>query len=73
MNLSELVAAYGDDKIKLQNLDQCSTTLNMKGGSTYITFGTDVKLGLDGPEKLGLVVWFDRDRVQEIIASAKAK
>lgn len=73
MKLSELIAAYGDDKVQFQNLDQCSTTLNMKGGKTHITFGTEQRLGLDGPEKLGLIVWMDRDRVKEITAAAKTK
>lgn len=73
MTLSELIAAYGDDKVQIQNLDQCSTTLKMNGGKTHITFGTNIKLGFDGPEKLWLIVWLDRDRVQEITAAAKAK
>lgn len=68
MKLSELIAAYGDDKVQFQNLDQCATDLTMDKRGTVITFGTDQRLNLKGSEKLGLVVWLDRDRVAEITA-----
>lgn len=66
MKLSELIAAYGDDKVQFQNLDQCADKLNMKGGITEITFGTEQRIDFNGTIKLGLVVWLDRDRVAEI-------
>lgn len=73
MKLSELIAAYGDDKVQFQNLDQCADKLNMNGGKTKITFGTEQPLiPFEGTEKLGLVVWMDRKRVAEIIAASKA-
>jgi hypothetical protein len=68
MKLSELIAAYGDDKVQFQNLDQCATALNMNGHTTKITFGTEQSLTPEGTTKLGLVVWMDRDRVKEITA-----
>jgi len=71
MNLSELIAKYGDDKVQFQNLDQCAETLNMNKGVTKITFGTEQPLGLDGTQKLGIVVWMDRERVAKIIADSK--
>lgn len=72
MNLSELIAAYGDDKVQFQNLDKAGHTIDYhhKKG-TSITFGTEEKIGMNGMEKLGLVVWLDRERVAEIIASSK--
>jgi len=70
MKLSELIAAYGDDKVEFQNLDQCSTDLNMGKNGTKITFGTEQRLNLEGPEKLGLIVWLDRKRVAEIVGGA---
>lgn len=74
MKLSELIAAYGDDRVQFQNLDQCADKLNMNGGKTKITFGTEEPLDpLKGTVKLGLVVWMDRERVAEIVAAAKAK
>ena len=72
MNLSELIARYGDDKVKFQSLDQCGKSLDYhheKG--TTITFGTEETIGVNGLEKLGLVVWLDRERVQEIIDGEK--
>lgn len=69
--LSKLIADYGDDKIEMQNLDQCATSLNMSGDITKITFGTPRRLTLEGTDKLGLVVWLDRARVAEIVAAAK--
>lgn len=71
MNLSELIAKYGDDKVQFQNLDQCADAMNMAKGKTKITFGTEQPFGLEGTQKLGLVVWLDRERVKEIIAASK--
>lgn len=71
MKLSDLIAAYGDDKVQFQNLDHCADKLNMNGATTKITFGTEQRLNLKGTEKLGLVVWLDRDRVAEIMEKIK--
>ena len=70
--LSKLIAEYGDDKVQLQNLDVCAATLDYhhKRGTT-VTFGTDAKIGPNGMEKLGLIVWLDRERVKEIVAASK--
>jgi len=72
MNLSELIARYGDDKVQFQSLDQCIESLKMNKGHSKITFGTEQPINLDGTERMGLVVWLDRKRVAEIIAEAKA-
>jgi len=71
MKLSELIAAYGDDKVQFQNLDQCAKSMHMNGGTTTITFGTEQRVHFEGMEKLGLVVWLDRERVDELIAEEK--
>jgi len=70
MKLSELIAKYGDDKVKFQNLDESGIDLRYdhKTG-TKITFGTDTALDLNGTKELGLVVWLDREKVKEIIAA----
>lgn len=73
LKLSELIASYGDDKVQFQNLDQSTISMNMNGATTKITFGTEQRLHLDGTEKLGLVVWLDRDRVKQIIALSKGE
>ena len=67
MKLSELIAAYGDDHVQFQNLDECADNFNRrKDGITKITFGTVQSFDLNGTKQLGLVVWMDRDRVAEI-------
>jgi len=73
MKLSALIAAYGDDKVQFQNLDECADSLNMNRGITRITFGTPQPLTPNGMEKLGLVVWLDRERVKLLLAQAKAE
>lgn len=71
MKLSELIAAYGDDKVQFQNLDQSLISLNMNKGVSKITFGTEQSVNVDGPDKLGIVVWLDRKIVAELLATAK--
>lgn len=73
MKLSELIAKYGDEAVQFQNLDHCARDLNMNKGKTFITFGTEQPIGLDGTQKLGLVVWLDREKVKEIVAANKAE
>lgn len=73
MNMAELIAAYGGDKVAFQNLDQCADTVNMTKKCTKITFGTEEKVTLKGTERLGLVLWLDRERVAEILAESRAK
>jgi hypothetical protein len=73
VKISELIAEYGDDKVEFQNLDQCVRSLDYhhKNGTT-VTFGTAANVDLSkGTEKLGLVIWLDRDRVAEIISKSK--
>lgn len=72
MRVSELIAAYGDDKVQFQNLDACATTLDMGKRGTKITFGTEERITPNGTERLGLVIWLDRERVQEIVAASKS-
>jgi hypothetical protein len=70
MKLSELIAAYGDEQVHLQNLDQCAINFSRrKDGIIQITFGTEQSFDLNGTKQLGLVVWMDRDRVAEIRAA----
>lgn len=73
MNLSELIAKYGDDKVTFQKLDDCASSLDMNKNGTSITFVTPERIGpaLDGMEKLGLVVWLDRTRVAGIIEQSR--
>lgn len=72
MHLSELIRLYGDDKVEVQKLDDSATSLNMSNGVTKITFPTEEPLDIGGTDRLGLIVWMERDRVQAIIDDAKA-
>lgn len=73
MKMSELILAIGDDNVEFQNLDSCikAAKYNHKNG-TEITFGTDMQLHPSkGTQKLGLVLWLDRDAVSKAIAGEK--
>ncbi len=71
MKLSELILAIGDDNVRIQNLDVCADTLDWTAKrGTVIKFGTEVRLTPNGLDKLGMVVWLDRDAVA---AAMKAK
>lgn len=69
--MSELIARYGDDNVQFQNLDTCATSLNMSKNGTKITFGTEQRIGLNGTDRLGLVLWFDREKIAAITAELK--
>lgn len=73
MKFSELIAAYGDDKVQFQKLDECATNYSAGKQGSKITFGTDETFSLNGTEKLCLILWMDRERVKEIIAASKAE
>lgn len=68
MKLSELILEIGDDKVEIQNLDTCAIDLNYdhKKGTT-IKFGTEAKLTFEGTEKLGMVIWLDREAVRKAL------
>lgn len=73
MKMSDLILAVGDDNVAIQNLDTCSIDLNWtaKKGTT-VRFGTEVGLTPnDGLDKLGIVVWFDRKKVESILHPPK--
>lgn len=67
MKMSELILAIGDDNVQFQNLDHSTTALNMRDGVSTITFGTEQPITLTGTEKLGLILWLDRDAVKAAI------
>lgn len=72
MKLSELIVEYGDDKVQFQALDKCASQIdfNHKKGVT-IKVHTDQRIGMNGMEKFGLILWFDRDRMANIIEKTK--
>lgn len=72
LRLSQLIAAVGDDNVRLQNLDTCAISLDwsIKKG-LRVTFGTEETLTPEGTEKLGLVVWLPRDLVKAALDANK--
>lgn len=69
MKLSALIATIGDDNVQFQNLDQSADRLDwsLKAGGK-ITFGTtQTIIPGEGTQRLGLVVWLDREAVAAAI------
>jgi hypothetical protein len=73
LKLSELIAQYGDETIQFQNLDHCVDDFQMTKKGTKARFGTNEPFDLKGFKKLGLIVWMDRDKVEEIVAKSKVQ
>ncbi len=71
MNLSELIAKHGDDKVRFQRLDDCAEQMDKTRHGTRVVFVTPENIGLDGFDKLGLVVWLDREIVARVIAGSR--
>jgi hypothetical protein len=76
MKMSELILAIGDENVVFQNLDTDAHAIDKTRHGTKISFYTDAIQAeelLDGgqPKKMGLVLWFPRNKVAEEIAKAK--
>ncbi len=74
LKLADLIAQCGDD-VQFSEpgpLRQAlSISITRRGAS--ITFGTEMNIhGPKGTERLGLVVWLDREKVAEVLAASKA-
>ena len=66
MKLSELVTIIGDENIDVQNIEQSAVKMkvNKKHGYLEIAFASPHDI-LNGANKTGLVVWFDKDEFNE--------
>ena len=71
MNLSELIAAVGDANVRFQKIDDCAESMNLTKEGSRVTFVTPERIGINGFDKLGLVVWLDRDAVAKAVAEAR--
>jgi hypothetical protein len=69
LSLSDLIKRYGDDKISFQKIDDCAQSMSMTARGTKITFVTPEPLSPIGLDKLGLVVWFDRERIATLLGA----
>lgn len=74
VSMTSLLNAIGDDGISFQNLDHSLINADWSAKKvSKITFGTDQTVTLEGTEKLGLVLWLDRNQVAETMARLKAE
>lgn len=73
MKLSELIKKYGDDDVIMQTLDSDIIELSAKKSHYEIKFGTSMPFHVDRTQKIGLVVWLDRDKVDEILKANKSR
>lgn len=78
MKMSELILAVGDENVAFQNLLNDAQSIDKTKAGTKITFYTNAIQAeelLNGgkPEKMGLVLWLPRDRVEAAIAEEKAR
>lgn len=76
MNVCELIEACGVENVQVQFLDSCADSIDWSAKSgTKIKFGTEIGLHRDptiGTEKLGMIVWLDRDAVKAATVKAVA-
>ena len=68
MKLSDLITLIGDENIDVQNIEQSAVKmkLNKKHGDLEITFVSPHDI-MNGANKVGLVVWFDKDDFNEAV------
>lgn len=76
VGITELLNQIGDADIMIQNLDHCADTIDWTAKKgTKVKFGTDVPLEPVGDgfrlQKIGIVVWLDREKVASIMADNK--
>ena len=77
MKMSELILAVGDENVIFQNLLNDAQSIDKTKHGTKITFYTgaiqaEELMGGGKPDKMGLVLWLPRVKVEAAIASEKA-
>lgn len=60
-SIVDLVTDVGYDNITFQLLDSSLSDMRALKRANKYTFESDVGFDLNGPEKMGLVLWIDRD------------
>ena len=70
VGITELVAALGDENIKIQSVDSCATDYKMlRNGRTQVKLETDQRFGINGAKDLGIILWLPRDKVKAILGT----
>lgn len=79
MKLSEIIAAIGDENVTVQNVHEATERLDWdaKNKAVKIKFVTR-EIGLEELlsekfKKIGLVIWFDRERYDEAMREIAAR
>ncbi|MBO9428234.1 hypothetical protein [Sulfitobacter sp. R18_1] len=67
MKISDLISRIGDENVEIENLDTSFDRAKAKPGETTITFKTKQPMSSKGTEKVGMIVWMDRDEVQKAV------
>ena len=78
MKMSELILAVGDEHVVFQNLLNDAHSIDKTKHGTKITFYTDAvqaeeMLGNGQTNKIGLVLWLPRERVDAAVAASKSQ
>lgn len=69
ISISQLIEAIGDDNLSMQPLAPSFIGAKRKKAYNEMTFATEVGFGMQGPEKLGIILWVSK----EDFARAKEK
>lgn len=66
MSLIQLLTAIGDENIKVQYIDECTSGIQAtKQQGNKLTVHTDEQFTLQGMERFGFVLWIDRKKLEE--------
>lgn len=69
MNVADLISRVGPENIDVDFLDTNFTRSKAKPGETTITFKTGQPMSSKGTEKMGVILWLDREDVQKAVAA----
>lgn len=73
MSLIQLLTAIGDESIKVQYIDECTSGMQMtKRQGNKLTVHTDERFTLRGMDRFGFVLWVDREKLEEAESAAQA-
>lgn len=76
IGLTQLINSIGDDRIKVQMLDDCMSGIRSSSKLSTITFKTDVINATDvatGGGKFGFIVWVDRDVLSDEMKTLRGR
>lgn len=73
MSFAKLIEEIGDENIKVQYIDECTSGYQMtKRQGNKLTIHTDEPFDLKGMHKFGFVVWIDREELEKAQRATQA-